>query len=79
MSKHPTPAEREERRIKVIRMLANGCTSKDIAVGLGISTPAAIAVRITILKDLGLHNAAALVNYAYQNGILKVTPTPKKP
>ena len=57
-----TPRERE-----VIRLLADGLTSKEIAARLTMSPKTVDGHRSTIMEKLGIHSVAGLVKYAIRN------------
>lgn len=63
---HLTLRERE-----VLRLLAGGATSKDIAQSLGISPKTAQAHRENIKDKLGVRSTAELVRYALKHRIVK--------
>jgi DNA-binding NarL/FixJ family response regulator len=57
-----TPRERE-----VVQLVAEGRTSKDIALQLGLSVKTAHAHRANVMRKLDLHSVSALVLYAVRN------------
>ncbi|MDW7694442.1 response regulator transcription factor [Flammeovirgaceae bacterium SG7u.111] len=59
-----------DREIEIIRSLANGRTSAEIAEDLYISQHTVKTHRKNILRKLNLHNSADLVKYALNNGII---------
>ncbi|MBS0336003.1 MAG: response regulator transcription factor [Proteobacteria bacterium] len=61
------PRERD-----VVRLLAEGKTSPEIAEELGITANTVDTHRRNILRKLGLHSVAEVVRYAIRNGL--VTP-----
>jgi len=60
------------RQREVLRLIAEGCTAKDIATALGISIRTAEAHKAHILEALELRSTAELVQYAIRNGIISV-------
>ncbi len=58
------------REIEIIKYIARGMSSKDIAEVAGISIKTVEVHRYHILKKLGLKNAAALVNYVNKQALL---------
>jgi DNA-binding NarL/FixJ family response regulator len=62
-----TPRERE-----VIQLLAEGRTSKEVAVTLNLSVKTAETHRTNLMRKLGLHSVADLTRYAVRNGIVQV-------
>ena len=61
-----TPRERE-----VLRLVAEGRTTKEIARALGISMKTAESHRTRIMARLGIHETAGLVRYAIRSGLIK--------
>ena len=61
-----TPRERE-----VIQLIAEGRTSKDVALQLGLSVKTADAHRANIMRKLDLHSVSELVLYAVRNQIVQ--------
>lgn len=61
-----TPRERE-----VVQLVAEGRTSKDIAVQLGLSVRTAHAHRANIMRKLELHSISELVLYAVRNRLVQ--------
>lgn len=62
-----TPRERE-----VLQLLAEGKTSKEVAVALDLSVKTAETHRTNIMRKLDLHSVADLTVYALRNGIVQV-------
>lgn len=65
--KRLTPRERE-----VVQLLAEGKTSKEVAVALELSVKTAETHRTNIMRKLDLHSVADLTLYAVRNGIIQV-------
>jgi len=61
-----TPRQRE-----VIQLLAEGRSSKEIAVTLGLSVKTADTHRANIMKRLDCHSVTELVRYAVRNNIIE--------
>lgn len=57
-----------ERELEIIREIANGGTSKDIAERLFLSDHTVRTHRRNILHKLGIHNTAELIHMAMENG-----------
>jgi DNA-binding NarL/FixJ family response regulator len=55
---------------EMLRSIARGLTTKEIAHYLKMSEATAETYRIRLIKKLGVSNTAALLAYAYRNGIL---------
>lgn len=62
-----TPRERE-----VIQLLAEGKTTKEVAVALSLSVKTAETHRTNLMRKLDLHSVADLTLYAVRNGIVQV-------
>jgi DNA-binding NarL/FixJ family response regulator len=62
-----TPRERE-----VVQLLAEGKTSKEVAVALNLSVKTTETHRTNIMRKLDLHSVADLTLYAVRNGIVQV-------
>jgi DNA-binding NarL/FixJ family response regulator len=62
-----TPRERE-----VIQLLAEGRTTKEVAVTLNLSVKTAETHRTNLMRKLDLHSVADLTRYAVRNGIVQV-------
>ena len=62
-----TPRERE-----IVQLLAEGKSTKEVAVTLGMSVKTAETHRSNIMRKLDLHSVSALVLYAVQNNIVHV-------
>ena len=62
-----TPRERE-----IVQMLAEGKSSKEVAVALNLSVKTAETHRSNIMRKLGLHSVSALVLFAVRNNIVQI-------
>jgi DNA-binding NarL/FixJ family response regulator len=62
-----TPRERE-----IVQLLAEGKSSKEVAVVLGLSVKTAETHRSNIMRKLELHSVSDLVMYAVRNNIVHV-------
>lgn len=68
-SKSETPLEiLTKREREVIKFIAEGFRSKDIAAQLSISIKTVEKHRSNLMKKLNLHSISSLTNYAIQNG-----------
>ena len=65
-----TPRERE-----VVQLLAEGKSTKEVAVALGLSVKTAETHRSNIMRKLQLHSVSDLVLYAVRNNIVQVLPS----
>jgi len=61
-----TPRERE-----ILQLLAEGKSSKEVAVQLGLSVSTAETHRTNIMRKLDLHSVSDLVRYAVRNNIIE--------
>src|SRR6266849_4148720 len=61
-----TPRERE-----IVQLLAEGKSTKEVAVALGLSVKTAETHRANIMRKLNLHSISELVLYAVRNNIVK--------
>jgi DNA-binding NarL/FixJ family response regulator len=59
------------REIEIIKLLAEGMSSPDIAKKLFRSSRTIDTHRTNIMKKIGVHNIAGLIKYAIQNGIIE--------
>jgi two-component system response regulator NreC len=59
------------RERQVIRLIAEGKSTKDVASLLGISIKTAESHRTALMKKLNIHEVASLVLYAVRRGIVK--------
>ena len=60
-----------ERQREVLQLLAEGKSSKEVAVALGISVKTAETHRANIMRKLELHSVSELVRYAVRNQIIE--------
>jgi DNA-binding NarL/FixJ family response regulator len=63
------------RELEVTRLLAEGKSSKEVAVALNISVKTAQTHRSNIMSKLDIHCISELVLYAARNNIIHVSPT----
>ena len=64
----PTPRE-----IEVLKLIAAGLSTKQIAVSLGISFKTASCHRSRLMDKLGIHEIAGLTRYAIRNGYIGIS------
>lgn len=55
---------------ELLKAIANGLTTKEIAPVLKMTESTAETYRIRLIRKVGVHNTAALMAYAFRNGIL---------
>jgi DNA-binding NarL/FixJ family response regulator len=70
--KEPAGDVLTSREREVIQLLAEGRTSKEVAVTLNLSVKTAETHRTNLMRKLGLHSVADLTRYAVRNGIVQV-------
>ncbi len=76
--KHKAPAEDRsykkltDREHWVLKLLAEGCSNKEIASSLNVSVKTVASHQTHISKKLGVHSRAALVKLAVEKGIIKL-------
>jgi DNA-binding NarL/FixJ family response regulator len=70
------------REREVVQLLAEGKSTKEVAVVLGLSVKTAETHRSNVMRKLGIHSVSELVLYAVRNNIVQVieplTPAPEK-
>lgn len=59
------------REMQVLKLVAEGHTSKDIAVVLGLSVKTAESYRAHVMEKLNIHDTAGLVRYAIRRGLVE--------
>lgn len=60
------------REHEVLKMTAEGLSVKEVAAVLDLSAKTVDAHKVNLMRKLRIHNKAQLVQYAYQNQILKL-------
>lgn len=58
------------REVEVLRAIANGHSTKEVASSLGISVRTAEGYRSAVMRKFSVHNAAQLVRVAYRVGVI---------
>jgi DNA-binding NarL/FixJ family response regulator len=58
------------RQREVLRLIASGYTTKEIATQLGITLKTVDAHRSQLMRELNIHNVAGLVRYAVRTGLI---------
>lgn len=74
--KEPPPAESPKTRLtprqrEIVQLLAEGKSSKEVAVELGLSVKTAETHRANIMRRLDCHSVSELVRYAVRNNIIE--------
>jgi DNA-binding NarL/FixJ family response regulator len=64
-----SPLARRERQ--VLQLVAEGKTSKEIGMVLGVGTKTAESYRARVMKKLDIHDTAGLVRYAIREGMVQ--------
>jgi DNA-binding NarL/FixJ family response regulator len=64
-----------DRQIQVLKLVAEGHRTREIAKRLGISTKTVESHRGEIMKRLRMHDVASLVRYAIRVGLIPATPS----
>lgn len=60
-----TPREHE-----IVRILAEGCTAREVAEELRLSVKTVEAHKLNLMRKLGIHNRAALIRYALDHSLI---------
>ena len=66
----PVPSRLTPREREIVQLLAEGKSSKEVAVVLGLSVKTAETHRSNIMRKLELHSVSELVLYAVRNNIV---------
>jgi two-component system, NarL family, response regulator NreC len=66
---HRTDVALGPREIEITRLVAEGKSSKEIALQLGIAARTVETHRFNIMHKLNLHSVAELIHYALRRGI----------
>jgi len=69
-------AELSPREIEVLRLVATGCSTKQIASILNIASKTAACHRMRIMDKLNVHDIAGLTRYAIQSGYIDIYGKP---
>jgi PAS domain S-box-containing protein len=70
-SDEDSPCRLTTREIEVVKRIAEGKTTKEVAAILGITYKTAACHRSHIMEKLGIHDIATLVRYAIREGIVR--------
>jgi DNA-binding NarL/FixJ family response regulator len=66
-----SPGRLTSREREIVQLLAEGKSSKEVAVSLGISVKTAETHRANVMRKLELHSVSELVRYAVKNQIIE--------
>ncbi len=69
--KTDTPDKLTAREREVLQLVAEGCTTKEIASRLNVSVKTADTHRSRIMQKLDIHDVAGLTRFAIQHGIIE--------
>ena len=67
---HIPPVALSFQENELLRIIASGLTTKEMAIQLKMTEATTETYRTRLIKKLGVPNSAALLAYAYRNGIL---------
>src|ERR1700691_4540017 len=67
----PSAGRLTSREREIVQLLAEGKSSKEVAVSLGISVKTAEPHRANVMRKLALHSVSELVRYAVKNQIIE--------
>lgn len=67
----PSTGRLTSREREIVQLLAEGKSSKEVAVSLGISVKTAETHRANVMRKLALHSVSELVRYAVKNQIIE--------
>lgn len=71
----PDPSiELSRRQREVLRLIAEGRTTKEVAEALNVSVKTVETHRMQLMKRLDIHNVAGLVRYAIRSGVVNSEP-----
>jgi DNA-binding NarL/FixJ family response regulator len=63
-----------DREKQVLRLVAEGRSTKEVANELGISVKTAMSHRENVMRKLDLHSRTDLIRFALQKGVIRVDP-----
>lgn len=67
----PNSGRLTPRQMEIVKLIASGFTSAEIAARLDISFKTVVVHRQNIMKQLGVHEVVSLVRYAYRNKLVE--------
>jgi DNA-binding NarL/FixJ family response regulator len=68
-----------EREKQVLRLLAEGKGSKEIASDLNLGVETIRTYRKTLMQKLGIHNVTELIKFAFSNGVIVIPASKDRP
>ncbi len=70
----PAVSRPTTREVEVLKLIAAGLSTKEIAIALKITFKTAACHRARLMDKLGIHEVAGLTRYAIRNRIVEVAP-----
>jgi DNA-binding CsgD family transcriptional regulator len=67
------------RELEVLKLIASGLSTKEIASSLGMAFKTAVCHRSRIMAKLDIHDVANLTRYAIRNGYVDLGPPSESP
>lgn len=67
---NPSGKQLSPRQEEILKLIADGLTTKEIAQQLGINVKTVDTHRTSLMKELDLHDIAGLVRYAIRTGLI---------
>ena len=68
----PALNELTPRELEVLKLIAEGCSTKETASRLRMSFKTAACHRHRIMQKIGVHGTGALVRFAIANGVVRI-------
>jgi len=77
-AKHPrcSPGSLSGRELEVLKFVAEGCSTKEIASQMNVTSRTVETFRERIMTKLGIHNIAGLTRYAISEGLIELDSAP---
>lgn len=60
------------KQLQTVRLIADGYTTKEIAHKLSITEGTVESYKASMFRQFGLKTSPQLIDWAYQNGVLKI-------
>jgi DNA-binding NarL/FixJ family response regulator len=76
MAPHPDYAQLTARELEVLKLIGDGCPTKQIAHLLHISFKTVASHKSHIMDKLGVHDLSGLVRYAIRSGVSSSDKSP---